>query len=413
MDSMLEQAWGKFLSQDISVSTSIETNSNRIKRRDIDTLTSLIVKGDKERAKDLLLELLLSTPTWNPLAVTTMLQKTAEYLNSCGQYEDAVSFAERGLQWDPAHPELIALLCKINAPINPQRSLYYYNFFKESGYSDCLLGDYTVPDESNLENYYSPKFDMFQVMSNESLFRLMVYQAAAFYRRPLFESIDALRTHALACLAGGYLHIARVALRLVLFRLKDPLYISGLNPNSIQIRTKWVRVMEKMVSEGIESGNKSKQDLQGIQITERLCDRKNAIEELMIKKNTQDLFCFVMDPVPEISFHACQYLIEAGEEQMVSEYIANASRVAMENKDVYGEIKPQLMMRLLKDSNSISKSESLKESQVIEKSLKNVEETAPEEAAVVKKIVRRKITPKEIETSVTKKSVVKRVKKKV
>ncbi len=413
MDSLFEQVWEKFLSQDISVSTSIETNNNRIKRRDIDTLTTLILKGDKDKAKDLLVELFLSTPTWNPLAVTTMLQKTAEYLNSCGQYEDAILFAERGLQWDPAHPELIALLCRINHTVDPQRSLYYYNFFKETGYSDSLLSDYTASGESNSENCYHPKFDPLHAMSNESLFRLMVYQAAAFCRRPLFESIDSLRTHALACLAGGCLHMARVALRLVLFRLKDPLYISGLNPSSIQIKTKWVRVIEKMVSEGIESENKSKNNLQEMQITERLCDRKNVIEELMIKKNTQGLFCFVMDPVPEISFHACQYLIEAGEEQMVAQYIAVASRVAMENKDVYGEMKPQLMMRLLKDPDSISISESPKQSQTKETRLKNVEETEPEEVAVVKKIVRRKIASKEKEIPDTKKIVVKKVKKKV
>jgi len=412
MDLSFEQLWDKFISQDISVSASIETNNTRLKRRDIETLTALIQAGDREKSQELLTELFLSTPVWNPLAVTTLLQKTAEYFYSIGQYADAILFAERGLQWDPVHPELIALLCKSNVSLNPERSLYYLGFIRDAGYHESLLSGYTPPENVQSEKSYVPESGTLSKINNDQLFKFLVYQAAALHRRPLFETIDALRSHSLACMAGGHLQMALVAIRLSLFRLKDPLYISGLNPVVIQIKSKWARIIESLICNLLDSDVKAKALLGNIRISERLYDRKNAIEDLVSAKNLQGLFCFVMDPVPEISFLACQYLIEFGQEKPLVNYVTSASQLALDNKEVYGDLKPHLLLRSMKTAVNISPKISASNDGLVQNNSMNSNELATE-TTIVKKIVRKKIGAKDAEPEdlapVKKKTVVKKV----
>jgi hypothetical protein len=400
MDSTFEQLWNNFLTSDISVSASLEANSNRIKRRDIETITSLIKSGDREKAQPILMDVVSSTPVWNPLGVTTALKKVAEYFYSAGQYEDAALFAERGLKWDPAHPELIALLCKCYVTLNPERSLFYYGYLKEIGYHESLLEGYTPPSEQLAVKPYSFGLDAFYKVNNESMFNLMVFQAAAFHRRPLFESIDSLRSHALCCIAGGHLNMALVAIRLTLFRLKDPLYISGLNPLVIQIKNKWAKALEQLICTSLESDNKAKSLLGGFRITERLYDRRQAIEDLMSAKNMQGLFCFVMDPVSEISFLACQYLIEAGEEKKIKEYLSTAVATEQNYKEIYGDLKLHLLLRLVSSPGGTPKTVSIassKETDPIEKPNDSdlFGDSSSELTTTIKKVVRKKAKGKD------------------
>ncbi len=405
MDSMFEQLWNKFTSQNISVSDAIETNNNRVKKRDVENLSALIIAGNKESAQELLIELFLSTPKWNPLAVTTLLQKAAEFFYSFGQYEDAVIFAELGLQWDPAHPELIALLCKSNVSLNPERSLHYSGFIKDTAFNESLLAGFTPPENIQSVKTYIPGFNNLSKMTDDHLFNLMTFQAAALHRRPLFESIDALRSHALGCIAGGYLHMALIAVRLALFRLKDPLYISGLNPVVIQNKSKWARVIESLILNAIDSDSKVKSLLGNSKISERLYDRQNAIEELNRAHNLEGLFSFVMDPVPEISFLACQYLLESGEEKSIVNYLVSASQLSMDNKEIYGDLKPHQLLRLMKTAVTITPKENASKMNEIcentqqKKSIPIItsEEPAEETSTAAKKIVRRKLVTKEIE----------------
>lgn len=406
MDSMFEQLWDKFTSLKISVNDAIEINNNRVKKRDVENLSAFIISGNKENAQELLIELFHSTPKWNPLAVTTLLQKAAEFFYSFGQYEDAAIFAERGLQWDPANPELIALICKSNSSLNPERSLHYLGFIKDTAFNESLLAGYVTPESAQSIKSYKPEINKLSKMTDDHLFNLMVFQAAALHRRPLFESIDALRSHALACIAGGHLHVALVAVRLALFRLKDPLYISGLNPIVIQIKSKWSRVIESLILNAIDSDSKVKSLLGNTTISERLYDRQNAIEELNCAHNLKGLFCFVMDPVPEISFLACQYLLESGEEKLIANYLISASQVAIDNKEIYGDLKPHQLLRLMKTTVNITPKENASKKNVISENLQQEntisiltsEDQTEETPAAVKKIVRRKLVTKEIET---------------
>jgi tetratricopeptide (TPR) repeat protein len=424
MDSTFEQLWNNFLTSDISVSASLEANSNRIKRRDLETITSLIKSGDREKAQAILMEVVSSTPVWNPLGVTTALKKVAEFFYSAGQYENAALFAERGLKWDPAHPELIALLCKSYLTLNPERSLSYYTYLKEIGYPESLLEGYTPPSEQITVKPYSFGLDGFYKINNENLFNLMVFQAAAYHRRPLFESIDSLRSHALCCIAGGHLNMALVAIRLTLFRLKDPLYISGLNPLVIQIKNKWAKALEQLVCTSLESDNKAKSLLGGFRITERLYDRKQVIEDLMNAKNTQGLFCFVMDPVSEISFLACQYLIEAGEEKKIKEYLNTAVMVEQNYKEIYGDLKLHLLLRLVSSTGGPAKIVSIassKEASSFETSNDTdlFGDSGSELTTTIKKVVRKKAKGKDDneddddDENAKKKSVTKKIIRKI
>jgi hypothetical protein len=422
MDSTFEQLWNNFLTSDISVSASLEANSNRIKRRDLETITSLIKSGDREKAQTILIDVVSTTPVWNPLGVTTVFKKVAEFFYSAGQFEDAVLFAERGLQWDPAHPELIALLCRSYLTLNPERSLFYYGYIKEIGYPESLLEGYAPPSEPIPAKSYSFGLGGFYKSNNENLFNLMVFQAAAFHRRPLFESIDALRSHALCCIAGGHLNMALVAIRLTLFRLKDPLYISGLNPLVIQIKNKWAKALEQLICSSLDSDSKAKSLLGGFRITERLYDRKQVIEDLMSAKNMQGLFCFVMDPVSEISFLACQYLIEAGEEKKIKEYLTTAVTTEQSYKEIYGDLKLHLLLRLLSSTGGSAKTAaSPKENTLLEKRTDSdlFGESGTEQTATLKKVVRKKAKGKDDEeedddmAASKKKSVVKKVIRKI
>ena len=423
MDSTFEQLWNKFLTSDISVSASLEANSNRIKRRDLETITSLIKSGDREKAQALLIEVVESTPVWNPLAVTTALKKVAEFFYASGEFEDAVLFAERGLQWDPAHPELIALLCKSNISLNPERSLFYYGYLKQNGYHESLLDGYAPAAEKTEVEPYSFGLDAFYKVKNDSLFDLMVFQAAAFHRRPLFESIDALRSHALSCIAGGHLYMALVAIRLTIFRLKDPLYISGLNPLVIQMKNKWAKALEQLICSSLDSDSKARSLLGSFRITERLYDRKQVVEDLMNAKNVQGIFCFVMDPVSEISFLACQYLIELGEEKKIKDYLSTAVTTELKYKEIYGDLKLHLLLRLVSSSGNSGKAApfaSVNDSASFGKKSDTdlFGESGSELVATMKKVVRKKAKGKDDDdfdddSSVKKKSVAKKIIRKI
>jgi hypothetical protein len=271
---------------------------------------------------------------------------------------------------------------------------------------------------------YSFGLDGFYKINNENLFNLMVFQAAAYHRRPLFESIDSLRSHALCCIAGGHLNMALVAIRLTLFRLKDPLYISGLNPLVIQIKNKWAKALEQLVCTSLESDNKAKSLLGGFRITERLYDRKQVIEDLMNAKNTQGLFCFVMDPVSEISFLACQYLIEAGDEKKIKEYLNTAVMVEQNYKEIYGDLKLHLLLRLVSSTGGPAKIVSIassKEASSFETSNDTdlFGDSGSELTTTIKKVVRKKAKGKDDneddddDENAKKKSVTKKIIRKI
>jgi len=307
-----------------------------------------------------------------------------------GQFENAAIFAERGLEWDPSHPELIALLCKSYVSVNPEKSLSYYGYFKNSGYSDTLLSGYTPPESSKPVNDYSFSIESIRKISIDTLLKFVVYQAAALHRRPLFETIDSLRNHALACISAGNLAMAQVALKLALFRTKDPLYISGLNPVMIQVKAKWIRALEQFVANAIEKDIKAKALTSSFHITERLFDRRHAVEDLMSAKNSAGLFNFVMDPVVEISFLACQYLIELGDEKKVRDYVLNAFATEQKYKEMYGELKPYQIVRSMSSASVINA--------VIADSKKgntDVDGNSSEEPVSMKKIVRKKMVTKD------------------
>jgi len=381
---MFEQLWKKFASNDIALATALEAHGVRCRRRDFDIIASLIKAGDTEKAQNLLSEILVSMPVWDFLTITTTARLIAELLFSAGQFQSAAEFAERGLEWDPTHPELLALLCKCYATIDPGKAQMYYSYLKNIGYSDMLLEGYTPQESSKTTKEYSVTIDSFKKVSTESLLNLMVYQSASLLRRPLYETIDVLRAHALACIGTGNLPMAIVSLKLAMFRIKDPLYISGLNPGVIQIRAKWLRTLEQFVALSIENDSKAKAFTSRYRCTEKLFDRRHAVEDMVSAKNTAGLFSFVMDPAPEISFLACQYMIELGEEKKVRDYVNNAVITEQTYKEMYGELRPHLVQRMMSAPLPVVKAAS-----DVKAGEGDVAEDVP-----AKKVVRRKMVAK-------------------
>lgn len=353
MDSMIEQVWEKSIAADISVSAALDAHTTRCRRRDFEIVSAMLKTGDTQKAQELLCEVISAAPSWDYLTVTTVAKLISESFLISGQFDNAIKYAERGLEWDPTHPELIALLCKSYATVNPEKSLYYYGFFKSAGFSESLLDGYTVPGSSKTAKEYTITIESFRKISADTMFRFMVYQAAALHRRPLFETIDSLRNHALACISSGNLVMAQVALRLALFRTKDPLYISGLNPVMIQIKAKWIRALDQFVTSAIEKDSKAKGLISSFRISEKLFDRRHAVEDLMSAKNSAGLFNFVMDPAAEISFLACQYLVDLGDEKKVREYVLSAFSTEQKYKEMYGEFKPYTIVRTMSSASII------------------------------------------------------------
>jgi hypothetical protein len=97
----------------------------------------------------------------------------------------------------------------------------------------------------------------------------------------------------------------------------------------------------------------------------------------------------VMDPAPEISLLSCQYLIELGDEKLVRDYISDAVMTEMKYKEMYGELRPQLLQRIMKNPGVVPQ---MAPSQVNPDA--SLAETAPDANAPVKKIVRKKAASK-------------------
>src|SRR5512133_850406 len=135
MNSMFEQLWKKFCNNDISVSAALDAHGVRCKRRDFDIIPSLIKAGDTEKAQDVLIEMMLSTPVWDPLTVINASKMIAELFLATGKFESAVAFAEQGLEWDPANPELLLIICKSTAKYDIDKCHGYFNFLKACGYN--------------------------------------------------------------------------------------------------------------------------------------------------------------------------------------------------------------------------------------------------------------------------------------
>jgi tetratricopeptide (TPR) repeat protein len=386
---MFEQLWKKFCSNDISIGTALDAHGVRCRRRDFDIISSQIKAGNTDKAQDVLIEMMLSTPVWDPLTVISASKMIAELFLAMGKFESAVEFAEKGLEWDPANPELLLIICKCTAKYDTDKCHGYFNFLKTCGYNESFFDGFIPPETSKNPKEYSITADSFKVYTTDDVLKLMVYQAASLVRRPLFETIDTLRAHALACIGAGNLNLALVALTLALFRNKDPLYLSGLNPVVIQMKNKWLRCLEQYVLTAIEKDAKTKQFYTAHKFTERLVDRRHAVEDLNSAGNKAGLFFMVMDPAPEISFLACQYLIELGDEKQVRTYISDAVMTELKYKEMYGELRPQLLQRIMKNPGVVPSSVS---SQVNPDA--SLAETASDSDAPVKKIVRKKAVSK-------------------
>jgi hypothetical protein len=386
---MFEQLWKKFCSNDISITTALDAHAVRCRRRDFDIIPSLIKAGDIEKAQDVLIEMMLSTPVWDPLTVISASKMIAELFLLTEKFESAVAFAEKGLEWDPANPELLLIICKSTAKYDIDKCHGYFNFLKTCGYNENFFDGFMPPEMSKKPKDYVISADSFKVYASDDVLKLMVYQAASLVRRPLFETIDTLRAHALACIGAGNLNLALVALKLALFRNKDPLYLSGLNPVVIQMKSKWLRCLEQYVIAAIEKDAKTKQFNTAHKFTEKLVDRRHAVEDLNSTGNKAGLFLMVMDPAPEISFLACQYLIELGDEKQVRTYISDAVMTELKYKEMYGELRPQLLQRNMKNPGQVPSAAPLQVSPDA-----SIAETAQDSDAPVKKIVRKKAASK-------------------
>lgn len=389
MNSMFEQLWKKFCSNDISISAALDAHGVRCRRRDFDIIPSMIKAGEIEKAQDVLIEMMLSTPVWDPLTVISASKMIAELFLATGKFESAVEFAEKGLQWDPANPELLLIICKSTAKFDIDKCHGYFNFLKTCGYNESFFDGFMPPETSKKPNEYVIAADSFKVYTTDDVLRLMVYLAASLVRRPLFETIDALRAHALACIGAGNLNLALVTLKLALFRNKDPLYLSGLNPVIIQMKSKWLRCLEQYVLAAIEKDAKTKQLNTAHKFTEKLVDRRHAVEDLNSSGNKAGLFLMVMDPAPEISFLACQYLIELGDEKQIRTYISDAVMTELKYKEMYGELRPQLLQRIMKNPGVVPSA-----APSIVNPDASLAETVPDADAPVKKIVRKKAASK-------------------
>ena len=389
MNSMFEQLWKKFSSNDISISVALDAHVVRCKRRDFDIIPSLIKAGNTEKAQDVLIEMMLSTPVWDSLTAISVSKMIAELFLATGKFESAVEFAEKGLVWDPANPELLLIICKSTATYDIDKCCGYFNFLKACGYNESFFDGFMPPEVSKKPKEYIITTDSFKVYTPDDVLKLMVYQTTSLVRRPLFETIDTLRAHALACIGAGNLNLALVALKLAIFRNKDPLYLSGLNPVIIQMKNKWLRCLEQYVLVMIEKDAKTKLLYSAHKFTEKLVDRRHAVEDLNSAGNKAGLFLMVMDPAPEISFLACQYLIELGDEKQVRTYISDAVMTELKYKEMYGELRPQLLQRIMKNPGVVPSA-----APSVVNPDAPLAEAAPDPDAPVKKIVRKKAASK-------------------